>query len=352
MQKEAPFERELLSRLDKAPVVSLAGSGKLVVFSDLHMGNGGVHDDLVHNGDLLCEVLERHYLTHGWMLALNGDVEDLQRFQLSDIRQRWSRLYGLFDRFNEKGGLFKIIGNHDDELREEQDYPYEILDALRVETAELPLYVYHGHQVSQRFSKYNHLIRPILRYLFTPLGIKNVSVSKDRRKRFFVERRVYEFSRRNGLVSLLGHTHRPLFESLSKFDFIKFEMERLCREYPHAEGAAKGAIADRVALLRRELKKLSRKDRRKSVLKSLYGDELLVPCVFNSGCAIGKKGITALEIEADRISLVYWFTSGLVKKYVRRGGHSVTVLEGTPHRRVVIDSDRLDYISARIELLA
>lgn len=349
--KEAVFEHALLAQLEEAPRVSLVSGGKLVVFSDLHMGNGGSRDDLAHNADLLYEVLEKYYLRDGWMLALNGDVEELQRFELSDIRRQWARLYDIFDRFNDSGALFKIIGNHDDELREVREYPYKVLDALRVETDAIPLFIYHGHQVSQRFSKYNHLIRPLLRYFFTPLGIKNVSVSKDRRKRFFVERRVYEFSRRNGLVSLLGHTHRPLFESLSKFDFVKFEMERLCRAYPLAEGASKAAIADRVALLRRELNKLNRKDRRKSLLNSIYGDELLIPCVFNSGCAIGKKGITALEIDKERISLVYWFTSGQMKKYVRRGGHAVTVLEGTSRRRVVLNSDRLDYIRARIELL-
>lgn len=350
--KEAPFERALLAQLDGAQRLVLAPGDKLVVISDLHMGNGGRQDDLVRNEGLLQEVLESYYYKNGWILALNGDVEELQRFKLGDIRTRWSHFYALFDRFVEKGRFYKIIGNHDEELRDERTYPYPLLDALRVETSSLPLFVYHGHQVSEIFMKYNHFIRIVLRYLLNPLGIKNKSVSKDRRKRFFVERRIYEFSRRNGLASILGHTHRPLFESLSYFDFIRFEMERLCRRYPLAEGAEKSAIADHVLLLRKELKKIKRKEKRKSLLNSLYGDELLVPCVFNSGCAIGKKGVTALEIDSERISLVYWFTTGQEKKYVRRGGYPVETLEGTARRRVVLNSDSLDYIRARIELLA
>jgi UDP-2,3-diacylglucosamine pyrophosphatase LpxH len=350
--KEAVFERSLIAQLDASRRLKLGPGDKLVVLSDLHMGNGGSRDDLVHNEGLLMDALEKYYLPEGWILALNGDIEELQRFKLADIRQRWSRLYQLFDRFEARGALHKIIGNHDAELVEERNYPYRLIDALRVDTDALPLFIYHGHQVSQIFSKYNHFIRPILRYLFTPLGIRNVSVSKDRRKRFFVERRVYEFSRRNGLVSILGHTHRPLFESLSQFDFIKYEMERLCREYPLAVESEKKAIADRVLLLRRELKKLKRKDRRKSLLNSIYGDELLVPCVFNSGCAIGKKGLNVLEIDKDRISLVYWFTAGQERKYIRRSGYTVGALEGTSRNRVVVNSDNLDYIRARIELLA
>lgn len=349
---EAPFERDLLRQLGEAPSLKLGKDDRLVVFSDLHMGNGGSRDDLARNEGLLLDTLRDFYYRDGWILTLNGDIEELQRFKLADIRGRWSGLYDLFDKFKNRGGFFKIIGNHDAELREEKDYPYPLLDALRVETAALPLFIYHGHQVSQLFVKYNHFVRAALRYLLNPLGIKNVSVSKDRRRRFTVERRVYEFSRAHGLVSILGHTHRPLFESLSKFDYLKFELERLCREYPLAQGEKIAAIADRVHSIRKELKKIKKKERKLSILNSLYGDELLVPCVFNSGCAIGKKGITALEIDRETISLVYWFNEGKEKKYVRRGGYPVEALEGTRIRRVVLNADRLDYIRARIELLA
>lgn len=350
--REPAFEKALLDQLDGAPSLALEPGRKLLVLSDLHMGAGGARDDMVRNEGLLLDMLEGYYLKKGWILALNGDIEELQRCRLADIRERWSRLYGVFDRFQERGNLYKIVGNHDAALLEEEGYPYPLLDALRVETACLPLFVYHGHQVSEMFTKYNHFISAALRYLLHPLGIKNVSVSKDRRKRFFVERRVYEFSRRNRLVSILGHTHRPLFESLSKYDFIRFEIERLCLAYPSAEGEAKEGIADRVSHLRKELKKLKLKDRKKGLRNSIYGDELLVPCLFNSGCAIGKKGITALEIDRDSITLVYWFTSGHEKKYVRRGGYPVETLEGTDRRRAVLNSDRLQYVRSRIELLA
>ncbi len=351
--REPLFERALLEQLDAAPRLSLAEGRKVFIVSDFHIGNGSRRDDLVHNEGLLADLLERRYLKDGWTLVLNGDIEELQRFKFADIRARWGGLFGLFDRFKEAGRFYKIIGNHDEELRSLDPYPYPVLDALRLETSCIPLFVYHGHQVSEIFVKYNHFVRAALRYLLTPLGIKNVSVSKDRRKRFFVERRVYDFARRNRLVSILGHTHRPLFESLSKFDFIRFELERLCREYAAAEaGSGREEIADRVAHLRKELKKLGKKDRKKSLLNSIYGDELLVPCIFNSGCAIGKKGVTGLEIDKDTISLVYWFTEGQEKKYVRRGGYAVDALEGTDRRRVVLNSDRLEYVRARIDLLA
>jgi len=76
-----------------------------------------------------------------------------------------------------------------------------------------------------------------------------------------------------------------------------------------------------------------------------------VPCLFNSGSVIGKKGINAIELDSSTISLVYWFTEGRGKKFVHRGSYNIDVLEGTEQRRSVINTDRLDYIKAKIELL-
>jgi hypothetical protein len=166
-----------------------------------------------------------------------------------------------------------------------------------------------------------------------------------------VEKHVYDFSREQNIVSIIGHTHRALFESLGRFDYIKFEIERLCRNYPVAQGKNALRIAREVQALRGELGKLKRSERRRSLQESLYGDELPVPCLFNSGSVIGKKGISAIELDKDSISLVYWFEEGKGKKFVQRGMYALETLPNTPYRKVVLNHDRWDYIKARIELL-
>jgi hypothetical protein len=166
-----------------------------------------------------------------------------------------------------------------------------------------------------------------------------------------VEKKAYDFSMANNCVSIIGHTHRPLFESLGRFDFIKFEIERLCRDYTAAAGEDRQRIAAEVAALRADLGKLERKERRHVLRQSLYGDDLPVPCLFNSGCAIGKKGINAIELDRDHIALVYWFTEGKEKHFIRRGRYKITRLGKTDFRRAILNQDRLDYIRARIELL-
>jgi predicted phosphodiesterase len=325
-------------------------NGRVLVISDFHMG-AGRRDDLANNGDLLISLLEDYYFRGGWYLVLNGDIEELQRYSLDHIRERWYRLYQIFDSFASRNRLYKIIGNHDEGLLLKKNYPYPLYSAVRIETGVIPAFVYHGHQSSRFYLKYNKLAGAGLRYFLKPFGIKNVSSARSPRRRFFVERKAYAFSLENRCLSIIGHTHRPLFESLGRFDYIKFEIERLCRDYPESRGEDRERIRREVAALRFDLGKLKRSERRNVLRQSIYGDELPVPCLFNSGSAIGKKGINAIELSDKEIALVYWFTEGMGKHFINRGAYRVEKLGSTPYRRAVLNRDSLDYVKARIELL-
>jgi predicted phosphodiesterase len=296
-------------------------------------------------------MLEKYYLPGGWYVVLNGDIEELQRYSLAHIRENWPRLFTLFDRFAAEKRLYKIVGNHDEALLFDKHYPYPLYQALRIETGSLPIYVYHGHQSSRIYTDYNHLIGASLRYVLKPFGVRNISSARSPYRRFYVEKKAYNFSLKNNCISIIGHTHRSLFASLGRFDYIKFEIERLCRDYPASQGPDRERIAQEVRNLRQELGKLRRSERRDVLRQSLYGDELPVPCLFNSGSAIGRKGINAIELDCETISLVYWFTEGEGKQFVSRGSYEVESIPGTLCRRGVLNSDRLDYIRTRIELL-
>jgi predicted phosphodiesterase len=334
-----------------AAVLDISTGGKALIISDLHMGDGGRGDDLLRNAGLVMDCLEKYYFPGGWHVVLNGDIEELQGHELPLIRSFWRRLYAIFDLFAAQGRLYKTLGNHDADLVYEKHYPYPLYDAVRIETGILPVCVYHGHQSSRIFTTYNHLIRAGLRYVFKPIGIRNLSSARGPRKRFHVEKKAYEFSLKNNLISIIGHTHRALFESLGRFDYIKFEIERLCRDYPASAGKEKERISREVKALQTELGKLKKAEKKRSIRDSLYGDEFPVPCLFNSGSAIGKKGIHAIELTSADIALVYWFTEGSGKKFISRGGYAIQALPGTPRRRAVLNEDRLDFVKAKIELL-
>ena len=324
-------------------------SGKVLIISDFHMGSGR-HDDFHPNGEIVRKILEDHYYKNGWYLVLNGDIEELAKFPLKDIRAEWAGIYRVFDLFASAGRLYKTLGNHDEALIFEKEYPYPLYNAVRIDTGLIPLYVYHGHQSSRIYTDFNNIIRLSLKYLLKPVGIRNISAARSSHRRFHVERHAYDFSRKNNCISVIGHTHRTLFESLGRFDYIKFEIERLCRAFPSSSGEGRERIAREVAALRMELGKLKRSERREGSRLSLYGDELPVPCLFNSGSAIGKKGVNAIELDRENISLVYWFAEGTGMKFITRGWYKVKKYAG--YCRAVLNRDRLDYVKARIELFS
>ena len=325
----------------------MPGGAKVLIISDFHMGSGR-RDDFHPNGDLVRTILEEYYYKNGWYLVLNGDIEELAKFSLKDIRTEWAAMYRVFDLFAAEGRLYKTLGNHDEDLIFEMEYPYPLYNAVRIETGLVTFFVYHGHQSSRVYTDFNNIVRLSLKYFVKPVGIRNIKSARSPHRRFHVEHHAYDFSLTNNCISVIGHTHRALFESLGRFDYIKFEIERLCRDYPSSSGEDRERIAREVKELRLELSKLKRSERREGIRESLYGDELPVPCLFNSGCAIGKKGVNAIEVDTENISLVYWFPEGKGMHFVDRGWYDVEKIDGCC--RAVLNQDKLDYVKAKIEL--
>jgi predicted phosphodiesterase len=346
------FNRLSNDEFEKNSVLDISKGGKILIISDLHMGTG-TRDDLSHNGEMLICILEEYYLKKGWFLILNGDIEELQRYSLDQVKERWAGLYRVFSLFAKENRLYRVIGNHDEQLNflRNTSYPYFIHTAIKIETGIIPAYVYHGHQLSAIYNRFNRFLGLLVRFFLKPFGIKNITDSRSPFKRFQIEKKAYSFSMKNNCLSIIGHTHRALFESLGRFDYIKFEIERLCRDYPASMGENRQRIEDEVTSLREELRKLKRQERRDVLRQSLYGDELPVPCLFNSGCALGKKGFTAIEMTNEDIALAYWFAEGKSRKFVTRGGYEIVNIPEKPYRRAVLNYDKLENIIARMKLL-
>jgi UDP-2,3-diacylglucosamine pyrophosphatase LpxH len=347
------FSIENLTRLYRStPAMPLRDDRPIVIFSDLHLGNGTRTDDFRNNSELFSRVLKQYYYDNDFTLVLNGDIEELQRFRLADILRRWADVYELFGAFEEDDRLFRLVGNHDMDLMSRADHPFAIREALRFSYHDNPIFIFHGHQTSTRFERFNKLVGFGLRYFANPLKIKNYSVAHDSVKRFRTEERVYEFASAKKVLSIIGHTHRPLFESMSKVDSIKFEIERLCRKYPKASRKKQLKIERSIGTYRSELEQINSDDDPTASVASLYNANLVVPCMFNSGTVIGKRGMTCLEIADGRIALVHWFDDTRSDKYLRYANYDTEPLRGTDYHRVEIKRDTLDYVFARIKLLA
>ena len=339
---------------DNAPEMRISDDSPLIIFSDLHMGNGRKGDDFKKNGQLFTEVLEKYYLKNNFTLVLNGDIEELQKFRIDDIRQSWHNTFSLFDNFASAGHLIKITGNHDDVPGSRGKY-YSETDAIRftAEKSSVPIFIYHGHQASIYYRHLNHLNTILLRYIVNPLKIKNFSKKFEHRKKIRIENRSYRFSRGKQIISIIGHTHRPLFESLSRADSLHFAIENLLRKYRKADIRKRKKIAAKIRELKEKYDKCINSKPDYEPVSLMYSSGIPVPCLFNTGCAIGKRGITGIEITSESISLVHWFDSRVSNRFLVDSELESGIIEtNSSVHRVVLRKDNLDYISDSIKLLS
>jgi len=146
-QKKHPHLEQLL---ENARTVSLEKSSKVLILSDLHIGNGGRRDEFLRNADLVTSMLSGYYHPEGYSLLLNGDIEELFKFSLDGITSEWGALYTLFRSFQSNGFFWKTIGNHDAELTGNRSYQLasHLVDAIRLQYGDDSLLVFHGHQAS------------------------------------------------------------------------------------------------------------------------------------------------------------------------------------------------------------
>lgn len=349
------FKEFLLSferLLAESPREKLEAGVPYVFLSDLHLGDGSSRDDLAPNRGIVMNSLSRWYLDRGFVLVLNGDIEDLTKLKYKEIMNSWAGLYDILDAFAAKGRLRRILGNHDLDLLRRDDYPYDLLHSLALEWKGKTLLAFHGHQASRFFMNHDYLSEIIVRYLAKPLAIRNTSVSRDSTYRFKTERLIYRASRRFRIVSITGHTHRPLFESLSKYDCLRWAIEDALREYTRVDEASRRVIAEKIASYRHEIRRLRKREIDLRLSRSLYEErDLLIPSLFNSGCGTGKHGITAIEIQGGGISLVQWTGAKGPRDYVERESLRSEALPNSPYSRYTLRSALLDEVFARVELL-
>ncbi len=343
--------------LKKAKSVTLDHSSKVLVLSDLHMGNGGRLDEFRQNSELVKAMLERYYLPEQYSLVLNGDIEELFKFPLESITHQWSAFYDLFLKFRQNGFFWKTWGNHDAALLDSKEYQLapSLVESVKFHYGDDTLLLFHGHQAAlvlwQTCSILSRSIIFFLRYLAKPLGIRNCSVAYNSRQRFAIEQSIYEFSNQSKIVSIIGHTHRPLFESLSKADFLNYRIEELCRAYSTADGEKRSVIKLTIVELKAELDACYKKGKVIGLRSGIYNN-ITIPSVFNSGCTIGKRGITALEIEGSIIRLVYWYNGKQNRKFISERDNRPMELGSTGFSRIVLNEDSLDYVFSRLHLLA
>ncbi len=340
---------------EKSPKFKLKKYDNYIIFSDLHLGNGNGNDDFLKNAALFQYILANYYLPSNFKLILNGDIEELYKFKVNEILDAWKELYDLFEKFYSEGNLIKLIGNHDWEIINNKSHIINsvLYEAIRLIYNNNTIFIFHGHQTSNYLEQYNPISLFVVRHFAKLLGIKNSTLNVNGKKISITEQRSYQFSIQKKIISIIGHTHKPLFESLSRKDTLKYYIEKLIRKYPFATLEKKRKIRKQISKFKKELQSLDIEKYNSNLINdNIFNNEPLVPCLFNSGSVIGKRGITGIEITNGKISLVYWFDIKRSQRYIKYKGVKTENLANTDYYKAILKSDSLDYIFNKIKLLA
>lgn len=282
---------------------------RFIIFSDQHKGAKNGADDF-----MLCEpnylfALDHYYQNNFQFIAL-GDCEELWENRLSNVLKKQQPSFEKYKNFIAQGRFYKIIGNHD------LDWKNDLITIAQIKTifgTDLPIYdgvllqtlingqalkvlCTHGHQGDQAsdgnwFSKF--FVSKIWAPLQAILKINPNTPAYDSQLKTLHNRLMYEWSNeQTGLLLITGHTHQPVFESLT-------HIERLYRQLLTAQAEAD---EKQIESLETEISK------RKFEYNHISADYLTMkPMYFNSGCCCNNDGdITGIEIEAGYLRLIKW----------------------------------------------
>jgi predicted phosphodiesterase len=296
----------------KGPLLSLDPEhGKVIVFSDQHKGAKNGADDF-----MLCEpsylgALDYYDKNEFFFISL-GDNDELWKNRWPAVKKNNSASFEKEKRFIERNAFIKIFGNHDLAWNTDLDTAIEmqriygqkikvwegVILRTKIGKHDYSIFLTHGHQGDAQsdgnwFSKFfiAHIWAPLQAYL----KVNPNTPAYNTTIKTLHNRIMYEWSaRQKNTLLITGHTHQPVFESLT-------HLERLYRELEQAQKTNDFPKTDQI---KEEIKT------REPQFTAVSADYLsMQPTYFNSGCCCFSDGdITGIEIENGFIRLIKWET--------------------------------------------
>lgn len=288
---------------------------KYIIFSDQHKG--------VRNGADIFALAEGNYLSalkyyneNDFFYINLGDSEELWENQLKAVKTHNSATFEMEKIFLKRNAFIKIFGNHDlywdnsplaqKNLGKIYGQKVNIYEGLILKSikSKIPFEIYmtHGHQGDLQsdgnwFSKWfvSTIWGPVEGYLrINP----NTPANNDELKTEHNDMMYQWSSKQKGTLLITGHTHQPVFKSLT-------HIEKLYKDFQTAE-----RLNNLVAIA--EIKKQI--NHRESKGNKVTNFESYLDTYFNSGCCCFDDGdITGIELQEGFIRLVKWQYDATVK---------------------------------------
>jgi len=338
---------------------------KYVIFSDQHIGMKEFDD----NKELYLKALD-YYYQQGFKLVVIGDFEELLRFGIKALKNKYRcDVYTKEFKFVQKGRYYRIFGNHDIDWRIQKMVEKDLGDVLPdlkiVEGIKFKwngnfIFMTHGHQGEFINDTLGKAGRIILRWIARPLGLSSfTSPAKNYIKRRKDETEYYSWAKSKKVIFIAGHTHRPMFESLTKIDRGRIDIENKVREYiAEKDPNKRKKLQKEIQAKRKELRRIRELEGEKEKWPRLEQTELLIPCYFNDGSCLHQNGITCIELGEEKIRLIFLYDR---RKKENRSKHrrglptkklEAKSPESVPYMHQILEEEELEYIFARIQLLS
>jgi predicted phosphodiesterase len=282
-------------------------TSRFILFSDQHKGRKNGADDFVLAESNYVTALN-YYNREGFHLICLGDSEELWENTLLQVIKHNSRSFEAEKNFAKRNAFTKLFGNHDldweinptssKDLRGIYDSDVAVVEGLvlqfNINNKTLKIFCTHGHQGDLQsdgnlFSKFfvSKIWAPLQAYLrINPNTPAYNATLKTEHNTI-----MYEWSsQQDNLLLITGHTHQPVFESLT-------HLERVQREDVRRE-AKDGYTQNPGSPDKTESHK---------TLRNLEFFSRIKPTYFNTGCCCFDDGdITGIEIADGFIKLIKW----------------------------------------------
>lgn len=317
-------------KVKKGIVIPFSENNKFIIFSDQHKGSRNGADDFVLSEPNYITALDYYYQQNFALIAL-GDCEELWENTITGIRKNQQPSFDKEKMFADANRFFKIFGNHDlfwandpfaaFQLKAIYGYEIPVYEGLILQTEfkeqQLNIFCTHGHQ-GDKVSDGNWFSKFFVSRIWAPLQaftkINPNTPAYDAQLKSLHNSMMYEWSRdQKNLLLITGHTHQPVFQSLTYLERL-YRKLLLARQEKNAEEAKK--IEEQIQILKFQYENIS-------------GDYLThKPTYFNTGCCCFNDGdITGIEIENNCIRLVKWeMKTNVSQRHVLEEAHLQNLL--------------------------
>jgi UDP-2,3-diacylglucosamine pyrophosphatase LpxH len=307
---------------------------RVIIFSDEHRGTRDGSDDFAVCEKTYLQALE-YYNEQKFYFVNLGDCEELWENTMFGIEKHNGEVYAKELSFINRNAYCKIYGNHD--LFWDNDplsrvwlkkiygqiipiFAGVVISVNEYSDSGFDIFCTHGHQGDKQ-SDGNAFSKWFVSYVWGPLQnfleININSTSANDNLKTLHNMYMYDWSAAQKKTLLVtGHTHQPVFNSLT-------HLERLYQKLERAKSQANEEEVNKIE------SEIPRRKREYNFVNQSFDN--MKPSYFNSGCCCFDDGtITGIEICDGFIRLIKW-----------------TLENGRPER-VVAEEEKLESLATQL----